>query len=88
MGGARRPARVGVYRVPGGAGPDAALAVNLADPAESALATHDRVVIAGEPAESRPGERAGPRELWPALVLAAFVLLLLDWALYTMLMRV
>ena len=80
--------RVGVYRVRGGAGADGSVAVNLADAAESALATHDRVVLAGEPTESSTGERAGPRELWPALVLAAFVLLLLDWALYTMLMRV
>lgn len=79
--------RAGVYRAAAAAGPDAALAVNLADPGESAIRTADRLVLAGQPAPARSGERAGPRELWPALVLAAFALLLLDWALYTLLMR-
>lgn len=79
--------RSGVYRVAGVPGPAGAVAVNLADLDETALGGGGSIAVAGAEVSDRSGERAGTTELWPWLVGAAFVLLLLDWALYAILMR-
>ncbi|MCC6659383.1 MAG: VWA domain-containing protein [Phycisphaerales bacterium] len=80
--------RAGVYRVQ----PDARdaspipVAVNLASPRESSLATRDALQISGETiAAAAPGE--GPREIWHWFVMAALGLLTLEWLLYAWQMR-
>jgi len=64
--------------------------VNLADAVESSLATADRLDLVGVPggvaAEARVGVGA-PREIWAWLVMAALVLLTLEWVLYAARMR-
>ena len=67
-----------------------AVGVNLADAVESSLATADRLDLVGVPggvaAEARVGVGA-PREIWAWLVMAALVLLTLEWVLYAARMR-
>lgn len=72
------PERAGVYRDAQG---EPVLAVNLASPAESALATRDALTIAGKPVASGAlGE--GLREIWHWFVLAAAAVLTLEWILF------
>jgi hypothetical protein len=62
------------------------VAVNLVSPPESSLATRDTLHVSGQNVSaSRPGE--GPREIWHWLVIAALVLLTLEWLLYAWQMR-
>lgn len=67
-----------------------AVAVNLADARESSLATAERLDLVGVPggvaAEARVGVGA-PHEIWAWLVMAALVLLTLEWVLYAARMR-
>lgn len=76
--------RAGVYTT--GAVPGVA-AVNLVDERESALATRDVLEVAGR-AAAPAAESAGPREIWPLLVLAAGLLLVLEWILHGLKSRV
>ncbi len=83
--------RIGVYRVSGGMAADGSapepVAINLLDETESALGTQDSLVISGK----ETGEGAGTlgiRELWQWFVLAAGVLLMLEWLVYGWKMRV
>lgn len=80
--------RAGIYRIGGVSGPLGAVPVNLVNAEESALGGTDSVTIAGVDAASESGERAGMIELWPWLIGAACVLLMIDWVLYAILMRV
>jgi hypothetical protein len=73
--------RAGVYRI-SGLGTDApgAIAVNLLDPDESLLRTAAAVRVAGESVgTSGAAGIAGPREIWHWLVIAALVLLAVEW---------
>ena len=80
--------RAGVYRSAPTAGRDPlAIAVNLLDPLESSLAVQDAVRVSGESVQSVEGA-AGPTELWPWLILAALVLLSVEWFLNAWLQRV
>ncbi len=81
--------RVGVYRVEGAAASDAVLAVNLADPTESALATAAAIDIAGAggPAAAQQVTDPGPREIWHWFVLLALLLASIEWLIYAWRMR-
>ena len=80
--------RAGVYRVQ----PDAAdsvpvpVAVNLVSPRESSLLTRDALRVSGQSVQSS-GAGDAPREVWHWLVIAALVLLTLEWFLYAWQMR-
>lgn len=75
--------RAGVYTVEGG---DGAIAVNLLDETESAVRTRDAVRVGGEDSRAGAGGR-GPRELWRECVLAALILLAVEWLVHSWLMR-
>ncbi len=80
--------RAGVYTISAGglvAEPPVA-AVNLTNEIETSLVTRDVVMVAGRGVESGGGG-AGPRELWPWFVLAAAIVLLIEWALFSVLGR-
>jgi len=79
---------VGVYTIDGAAPRDRTIAVSLLDPFESAIETRDRVVIAGDPIASQTIGATAPREVWRWLVLAALILLAVEWTLYARRMRV
>ncbi|MEC9374674.1 MAG: hypothetical protein VYC34_12555, partial [Planctomycetota bacterium] len=80
--------RVGLYRATGVLPRDSAFAVNLLDPIESALATADTVEISGRPAQAGAIGSAAPREIWHWFVIAATILLTLEYLLYAWRMRV
>ncbi|MCW5776576.1 MAG: VWA domain-containing protein [Phycisphaeraceae bacterium] len=79
-------ARAGVHRPTAGV----VVAVNLLSENESLLRTADSLAISGRPvAASQPGDTpAAPREVWPWFVLAAGLLLAVEWVLYALGMRV
>jgi hypothetical protein len=79
--------RAGLYRLTGVPPGQEVLAVNLCDPAESTIAVGRTVpVIARGGSEVRAGE-GGPREVWHWFVLAALVLLTVEWFVYGWQMR-
>lgn len=67
--------------------PQAAIAVNMADPFESSLRTRDRLPIAGQDVASS-ADAVGTREIWPWLVIAAAVLMAAEWFLHAAKARV
>jgi uncharacterized protein YegL len=73
--------RAGVYVVDGPSAVDRAVAVNLTDEVESALASPARVEVAGRALEGITGA-ASPREVWDWFVLAGLALLALEWLVY------
>lgn len=85
--------RAGLYSVQGAIPEDRAIAVNLANAAESAVAARDELKF-GEitPVKPRVPENAGPsatggREIWRWFVLIAIALLTIEWAVYAWLMK-
>lgn len=79
--------RAGVYRAEGGEGPASVVAVNMASEHESALGVADALRVGGEAVAAGAGD-GGPREVWHWFVLAAFVLLALEWFLHAWFTRV
>ncbi len=72
-------ARAGVYIVPAAPGIiDRAVAINLADPTESALRAPPSLDIGGRRVEVGAGVRQ-PREIWWWFVLAGGALLIIEW---------
>ncbi len=78
--------RVGTYSTTGATTP--AIAVNLTDSNESAIGSNAQLRIGGEVLTGSAEGEAPPTEIWPWLVIAAGVLLTLEWVLYAMRMRV
>ncbi len=74
--------RVGLYRIAGAMTDDAVLPVNLLDAEESVIRTVDRLNIAGQGIASTSLSAMAPREIWPWLVLAAAVLLAIEWIVF------
>jgi hypothetical protein len=79
----------GFYRVsyrspePGGPEGGTTFAANLLDPAESAIASQDRLFVDGKDAgETSPFHLGVRREIWMYLLLAAALLTALEWATY------
>jgi hypothetical protein len=63
--------------------------VNLLDEGESAIATADTLRVSGESVSAAVGGGgSGPREIWEWFVLAALLLLALEWFLHACMMRV
>jgi hypothetical protein len=79
--------KAGIYRVRGEfRGVPPAVAVNLLDETESALAVADSLRVAGQSVAGIAGE-AGPREVWHWFVLAALALLMAEWLVSGWMMR-
>ncbi len=78
--------RVGVYAVGGATIPT--VAVNLLSQRESAIASRPELRIGGQVLAGSGEGEAAPTEIWTWLVIAAAVLLTLEWLLYAMRMRV
>lgn len=79
--------RAGVYRIEGaGPGGDTALVVNLLDETESQAAVAESLEIGGEVLRASAGAREAT-EIWPWFVLAALVVLGLEWFLSAAMMR-
>jgi hypothetical protein len=73
----------GVYSVQGAQEPLGRIAVNLASSAESDLRPRPGLVINADSVDAEDADSVAARELWPWLVAAAFLLLLLEWVVYT-----
>jgi hypothetical protein len=74
--------RAGVYTLRGaGIAPGTRIAVNLGDEFESRLGSSDRVAIAGELVAGTTGAPR-PQELWFWFVLAAGLVLVVEWVVY------
>jgi hypothetical protein len=64
------------------------IAVNLADERESQLRTSDVVTVGGEEIQARDADAAAPREIWRWFVIAAIIVLAIEWLVYVRRMRV
>jgi len=78
--------RVGLYSVTGA--DHNSVAINLSDPHESMLKAEDAVRVAGRQIESSGSARARPREVWIWFVIAAGMLLLIEWVVFGVQSRV
>jgi len=78
--------RVGIYRLEGASDP--AAAVNLTDAHESLLASPQTLTVGGTKLAGDGGGANTSREIWAWFVLAAFVLLGLEWLVYAWQSRV
>ncbi len=78
---------LGLYRVEQRAngqslGPPDRFAVNLFSPAESNLAPQPSIPVAGQPTAPGTTQSQRPQEFWPWLLVAALLLLTLEWWIY------
>jgi hypothetical protein len=78
--------QAGVYQIAGAEG-RAAVAVNLLDETESEVAVRDSLRVSGQVVTGAAGD-GGPREIWAWLVLAALILLSVEWLINAWMMRV
>ncbi|MFG0325656.1 MAG: VWA domain-containing protein [Phycisphaerales bacterium JB037] len=76
----------GVYRVSGAREP--AIALGLFSEIESAGAPRDAIEVGGRPVDARSGVATRPTEVWHWFILAAAILLALEWIVYAFRMRV
>jgi Ca-activated chloride channel homolog len=74
--------RLGLYTVRTNQGVLGRFAVNLFDPAESAIAPAAAIRIGRAEVTAAPREAQGEFEIWPWLAALAFALLLLEWWIY------
>src|SRR5262249_50827813 len=72
---------VGVYGIRRDDGVSSHFAVNLLDPEESNIEPREEVHIGNEKVATGE-DRATPREIWKWILLAAVVLLMLEWYIY------
>ena len=81
--------RVGVYTVEAPGGPRRLYAVNLLDAEESRIEPQDQIKFSGVTiaAQDQMVQRANV-PLWPMLVLAALVLVCLEWLAYNLRVRI
>lgn len=81
--------RAGVYTIRADRGEVAprVAAINLADDTESALRTRDQVQVSGQSVSAAATGRA-PAEIWPWFVMAAGVLLAVEWIVFAIKSRV
>ncbi|MCC5785382.1 MAG: VWA domain-containing protein [Phycisphaerales bacterium] len=78
--------RVGVFALEGAAEP--ALAINLMNERESLAAPSDEITVSGVEVSSEGGPGIQPREIWRWFVIAAAIILMIEWYLYARRMRV
>lgn len=74
--------RSGVYTVDGATPPWNQLAVSTLSSVESDIRPRETVIVNAEATGARRGDSIVPREYWPWLLAAAFVLLTLEWLEY------
>ncbi len=74
--------RAGVYEVNGAAPPMQNIAVSVLSDSESDIRPHSELVVNSEAASGDQGSHVVPRELWPWLIAAAVMLLLVEWFVY------
>jgi len=74
--------RVGVYGVAGALPPHERIALNLADAGETDIRPRENVRVNAEEIGAVGVSQAAPRDLWPWLVAAALVLLVIEWLVY------
>jgi hypothetical protein len=79
---------VGVFTARIAGAPAGALATNLLDAQESALETHDDILVNGQEVRAGSLDAVAPREIREWFVALAIVLLALEWALFAWKMRV
>lgn len=80
--------RVGVYRVAVKDGPEKAYAVNLLDGAESDIEPATDLFFAGQTVKAQaPAAGRATENLWPWLALVGLVVVLLEWYVYNMKVR-
>lgn len=79
-------ARAGVYTLTGAERPT--LAVSMLDAGESAVAVGPPALFGREALPAGRAEAEGRRELWPELLLAAFVLMTVEWLVHARRARV
>lgn len=77
-----RTRRVGVYEIQPAAPGENTLAVNLFSADESNVAPRDTVVIGSSPVSATSGANLVNEQLWPALVVALLLILILEWIVY------
>jgi len=71
--------RAGLYRAQGAAPPDELLAVSVLSEVESDNRPRGSVMVNAEGAKAASGSRLSPQPLWPWLIAAAMVLLVIEW---------
>lgn len=72
----------GVYTVIGAAPPMDRLAVSMLSDVESDIRPRSEVLVNADSAAQARAANEGGRELWPWLIAAAFVLLVIEWLVY------
>ncbi len=80
--------RVGVYEVTGAIPDDRLLCVNMLDEVESRVNSVESLEVAGREATAGTAGSAAPREIWHWFVAAALGLLVLEWCVFALRMRV
>ena len=77
-----RTRRVGVYRVEPAVAGQGAFAVNLFSPTESNVRPDSRLTVGTTTVQATEGAQLVNQPLWPHLLIAALVILLLEWVIY------
>ncbi len=80
--------RAGVYELTIGGDEPRPLAINMVSDRESAIATFERVDVAGRSNVAGVSSGSAPREVWAWLVIAAAILQAIEWVLFTLRSRV
>lgn len=78
--------RVGVFALEGAAEP--ALAINLMHEQESLAAPADEIIVSGVEVRGEGGPGIQPREIWRWFIIAAAIILMVEWYIYARRMRV
>jgi hypothetical protein len=79
--------RVGLYAVAGAEPPYDRLALSLLSEVESDIRPRRELLVNAEPAVAGEAAAAAPRDLWPWIIAAALVLLVMEWLVYCRLAR-
>ncbi|MCK4660388.1 MAG: BatA and WFA domain-containing protein [Phycisphaerae bacterium] len=77
-----RTRRVGVYRVEPAVAGQNSFAVNLFNPAESNVSPSNRMTVGTTTLQATEGAQLVNEPLWPHLLIAALVILLIEWVIY------
>ncbi len=74
--------RAGIYQVLSGEREERSVALNLCDPAESAVAPVEKLKLPGKEVAAVRAVPEGRREVWRQAIFLAFLLLLVEWYIY------
>ncbi|MDY7109868.1 MAG: VWA domain-containing protein [Planctomycetota bacterium] len=79
--------RVGLYTAAGAEPPHDRLALSVLSEVESDIRPRRRLLVNAEAARAGEAAAAAPRDLWPWIIAAALVLLVMEWLVYCRLAR-